>query len=324
MPDRFTAELIVERYLSGVRVEQFLIRHFRNYTAYRMQRIVASGLVRVNGIAADLKTRVFYKQRIRVELIEPPDKLIEAEPLPLSVVYEDPWIIVVDKPAGQASHPVGVYQTGTLSNALQWHLDRQTALKGLLRPGIVHRLDRMTSGLMVVSKEHLAHRLLSHAFRRGRVAKEYLVLLEGNFERNQGTIDRPIGLHPEGGSILMSAHSQARKAKPARTHFEVVERFDDMTLVRARIDTGRSHQIRVHFAELGHPVVGDEYYGPFGSLRKSPNWVAGPDQPISVQRHALHAHRLTFDHPITGRELSFSSALPDDLELVPKPSVARL
>ncbi len=166
----FTAELIVERYLSGVRVDSFLIRHFRNYTPFRMQRIVRAGQVKIDDTTAETNERVYCGERVTVRLIEPPDKLHAPQPLPLRVVFEDAWIIVVDKPPGQITHPAGDLQTGTLCNALQAHFDRQTAWPGLLRPGIVHRLDRMTSGLIVVTKEHLSHRQLSIQFQRERVS----------------------------------------------------------------------------------------------------------------------------------------------------------
>jgi 23S rRNA pseudouridine1911/1915/1917 synthase len=322
LPAPFEAELTVEAYLSGVRIDSFLIRHFRNYTAFRMQRIVRSGQVTINGVRVHLKTRVFHRQSIVVRLVEPPDKLIDPESNPLTVLYEDPWLVVVDKPAGQAAHPVGVYQTGTLANALQDHLDRQTVLPGLLRPGIVHRLDRMTSGLMVVSKEHLTHRRLSIAFQSGRVQKEYLALVEGTLRSDEGCIDRPIGRHPGYGSILMSTRADARNPKPAVTHFRVVERSRESTLVRLRPATGRNHQIRVHMAALGHPVVGDAYYGPHGTIRRPPHHLAdveskpgieSTDLPTLSSRHALHATRLSFTHPISREQVQFDSPLPEEI-----------
>ncbi|MEX2286332.1 MAG: pseudouridine synthase, partial [Planctomycetaceae bacterium] len=146
----FQAELTVESYLSGVRIDSFLIRHFRNYTSFRMQRMIRAGHAAIDGVRVGLASRVFRGQRVTMCLTEPPDKLLESQPLPLDILYEDPWLIVINKRAGMASHPVGDYQSDTLSNALQHHFDRQTALPGLLRAGIVHRLDRLTSGVIVV------------------------------------------------------------------------------------------------------------------------------------------------------------------------------
>jgi len=302
----FTAELVVEAYLSGVRIDSFLTRHFRNYTPFRMQRIVRAGQVRVNGTIVEGSCRVFRGQQVRVRLVEPPDKLLDPEPLPLEVIYEDPWLVVINKPAGWVTHPVGEFQTGTLCNALQFHLDRQTELRGLLRPGIVHRLDRLSSGVMVTTKDHLAHRRLSKAFERRLIAKTYLALVEGDLRASTGTIDRPIGQAPNGG-ILMSAEPNATNKKQAGTRFDVLARYAQATLLRATPLTGRIHQLRVHFAAIGHPIVGDDYYAAFGRIRESPRRHAG-----GAKRHALHAQQLTFAHPITKEPLELTAPPPKD------------
>jgi 23S rRNA pseudouridine1911/1915/1917 synthase len=224
-------------------------------------------------------------------------------------------------------------QTDTLCNALQHHFDQQTSWPGLLRPGIVHRLDRMTSGLIVVAKEHLAHRQLSIQFQQERICKSYLALVEEVLPSEQGTIDVPIGTSPEAGSVLMSCSPDAGDRRPSRTDYEVIARGTEHTLVRAHPRTGRNHQIRLHFAEIGHPVVGDEFYGPQGAIKLSkaeykalcarrangkPNGSNGDsgdeaevDDPTG--RHALHAHRLEFEHPILGGRIAFESPLPADL-----------
>jgi len=332
-PFPFTAELIVERYLSGVRVDSFLVRHFRNYTPFRMQRIVRAGLVKIDGTTVEIDERVYRGETVTVRLIEPPDKLHAPQPIPLRVVFEDPWIVVVDKQPGQITHPAGALQTGTLCNALQFHFDGQTAWPGLLRPGIVHRLDRMTSGLIVVTKDHLSHRQLSIQFQKERVKKTYLAVVEGVVACDRGTIDLPIGTSPEAESVLMSCQPEAGDPRPSVTDFEVVERFSSHSLVRARPRTGRNHQIRLHLAAIGHPLVGDEFYGPFGqikltkaeyeALRRRPsNGQAGgegDEETIDVKdggpgsRHALHAHRLEFEHPILGGRVAFESPLPADI-----------
>jgi 23S rRNA pseudouridine1911/1915/1917 synthase len=329
----FTAELIVERYLSGVRIDSFLARHFRNYTPWRLQRIVAAGQVKIDGNTADIEERVYEGDRVGVRLIEPPDKIHRPQELPLDIVYEDAWLIVVDKPPGQITHPAGDLQIGTLCNALQYHFDRQTACPGILRPGIVHRLDRMTSGLIVVAKEHLAHRQLSIQFQRERICKRYLAIVEGAVSPDQGTIDVPIGTSPEAGSVLMSCRPDAGDPRPSRTDFEVVDRGHNHTLVRAYPRTGRNHQIRLHFATIGHPVVGDEFYGPGGAIklskveykalcaRRANGRSNGANRELLDEneadeptgRHALHAHRLAFEHPIFGGRISFESPLPADL-----------
>jgi 23S rRNA pseudouridine1911/1915/1917 synthase len=276
---------------------------------------------------------------VAVRLVEPPDKLHRPERLPLSIVFEDAWIVVVDKPAGQIMHPAGRLQCGTLCNALQAHFDRQTAWPGILRPGIVHRLDRMTSGLVAVTKEHLSHRQLSIQFQKERVSKTYLALVEGVLAADRGTIDLPIGTSAEAGSVLMSCLPDAGDPRPSRTEYEVVERYPHQTLVRAKPPTGRNHQIRLHLAMIGHPVVGDEFYGPFGQIKltkseyealreraarqsNTDGMVESADEAeicsgtvahgYPGSRHALHAHRLEFEHPILGGRVAFESPLPSD------------
>jgi 23S rRNA pseudouridine1911/1915/1917 synthase len=333
----FTAELVVERYLSGVRIDTFLARHFRNYTPWKLQRIIAAGQVKLDGNTVEIEERVYQGDTVTVRLVEPPDKVHRPQALPLDIVYEDAWLIVVDKPPGQITHPAGEMQTGTLCNALQYHFNRQTTWPGLLRPGIVHRLDRMTSGLIVVAKEHLAHRQLSIQFQRERICKSYLAIVEGVLPDDRGTIDVPIGTSPEAGSVLMSCRPDAGDRRPSRTDYEVLTRGPRNTLVRARPRTGRNHQIRLHMAAIGHPVVGDEFYGPFGAIkltrdeykalcarraRIAGNGTKGgahrepadeDEAEESTGRHALHAHRLEFEHPILGGPIAFESPLPADL-----------
>ena len=328
-PFPFVAELIVEDYLNGVRIDSFLVKHFRNYTPFRMQRIVKAGNVQSDSVPVEPRQRVFAGQRISIRLTEPPDKLIDPEPVSVDILYEDPWLVVVNKPAGQVTHPVGKFQSGTLCNAVQFHLNQQTCLPGLLRPGFAHRLDRQTSGILVVAKEHLSHRRLSIQFQRGEVCKEYLALVEGHPAVETGLIDSPLGQLGKVSSILMSADADARTPKPARTEYEVLQRFDDCTLLRAVPLTGRIHQIRVHLASIGHPVLGDEFYGPYGEIRQPSRslWKhAGVSTQAShtlgttvirnnpQQRHALHAHQIAFLHPITRQRLRFKSALPADMQ----------
>ncbi len=300
-----TLLLIVEKPLSGVRVDSFLSRHLRNYTPFRLQRMIQAGMATRNGGVIELSTRVFAGQEIAFRLIEPPDKLLEPEPGPLEILFEDPWILAVNKPAGLVAHPVGEFQIGTLANVVQSHLDRQTPLKGLLRPGIVHRLDRMTSGVMVLAKEHISHTDLSIQFQRGQVRKTYLALLEGTMIEEAGEINLPIGHAASKDTVLMSAAPDARKPKPASTRYEVVSRFQDRTLVRAFPKTGRIHQIRVHFAAIGHPVWGDEFYET-GDRIKAP-------LATRTNRHALHASQLQIKHPITQTPMVFEAPLPEDI-----------
>ena len=302
-------EFIVEPYLSGSRIDSFLAKHLRNYTTWRLHRLVAEGLAKIDDQPAECPDRVFRGQRVRIRLLEPPDKLLEPCEAPVSIVYEDPWLVVVDKPAGLVAHPVGDFQEGTLSNVLQKHLDQQTAVRGLLRPGIVHRLDRMTSGLLVTSKEHLTHRLLSIDFQQGKLTKSYIAMVEGTPDFEQRMIELPIGQRPGGNSVLMSAQPDAKACRPAKTQVTVVKRCPGYSVVECRLFTGRNHQIRVHLSQIGHPILGDEYYGAFGTIRSAPRFAG--EEPTE-RRHALHAVSLGFFHPILREWMTFRSDPPAD------------
>ncbi len=304
-----TIECIVEAYLSGVRIDSFLSKHLRNYTSWRINRMVSAGLAKIDDQPAAPEDRVFRGQRVSLRLVEPPDKLLDPEPILVPVVYEDPWLIVVDKPAGLVAHPVGDFQDGTLSNVLQSHLDRQTAIRGLLRPGVVHRLDRMTSGLIVTAKEHLTHRLLSIDFQHGKLSKSYVALIEGCPDFETRTLEFSIGQRPGGNSVLMSARADAKNARPAKTRVTVVERFEQYSMVECVLFTGRNHQIRVHLSHIGHPILGDEYYGPYGTIKQAPRFNG--DDPTE-ERHALHAASLGFLHPILREWIQFRTSPPAD------------
>lgn len=293
-------ELTVEKYLHGVRIDTFLSRHLRNYSTFRLQRLVRAKQVRIDGMTAVDDDRVREGDRVTISLLEPPDKLQPAEILPVEIIYEDPWMIAVNKPVGQVVHPCGNYHRGTLINALQHHFDLQTGVPGLLRPGIVHRLDRLTSGVTIVSKEHLANRRLSDKFENNKVLKTYLALVHGRVEQDKGAIDLPIGMVPGGESFLMTTSPDALDARHARTTYEVLERFENYTLVKAQPRTGRMHQIRVHLASLGHPIVADEFYGPDGPVQLGPrNYQPPPLENPLLDRQALHAFSLRIAHPIT-------------------------
>lgn len=266
--------------------------------------MACEGLATVNGLHVDADQRVFRGQEVSIRLIEPPDKLQSSDELPLNIVWEDPWLIVIDKPVGIVAHPVGDFQDQTLANAVQYHLDSQSRRKGLLRAGIVHRLDRMTSGLIVVAKEHVSHRQLSLDFQHGRNQKSYLALVEGSVPFTNRTIDIPIGTRTGINCVLMSAKPDARKPRQAKTDVRLCEQFANTALVECLLHTGRNHQIRVHLAEIGHPVVGDEFYAANGAVKTVPRFSGGPP---TEKRHALHASKLAFKHPIFQQQLTFTS-----------------
>lgn len=323
-----TVEFVVEPYLHGVRIERFLARHLRNHSKFRLHRMVVAGCVSVESGTATVEHRVRMGETVGVRLVDPPDKLLPATDRPLDIVFEDPWLIVVNKPAGLIVHQVGDFQDDTLETAIQHHLDRTAIARGLVRPGLVHRLDRWTSGVLVVAKEHLAHRRLSIDFQERRPTKAYVALVEGVVEPDRGLIDVPLGIQPDYDSVLMSTAENARGRKSSRTRFAVAKRFREHTLVVAWPLTGRLHQIRVHLAHVGHPVVNDEFYAAHGAIKPSrfdtpsaapPTEFAGyPDDPLTGLphgRHALHAYQIAVTHPITDTPMTFRAALPDDLRL---------
>jgi len=279
-----------------VRIDSFLIKHFRNYTSWRMQRLVRAGQVSIEGTTAETADRVFQGQQVRVRLIEPPDNLMPSETRPVEILFEDPWLVVVNKPLDMVVHPCGQYATGSLCNVLQTHLDQQTQLPGLLRAGVVHRLDRLTSGVIVFAKDHLSHRKLSIAFQKGYVTKNYLALVHGREVPPSGTIEAPLGRDPRHPTRFRVD----RFGRPARTHYRTlaVWQWAGLSLLEVTLETGRTHQIRVHAASIGHPVAGDPVYGRGGD---------------GMPRLFLHAARIEFEHPINGDRIEVRSPLPDAL-----------
>lgn len=314
-----SASLVVESYLSGCRVDTFLAKHFRSYTPWRMHRMVRAGMATVEGTVALPDRRVFTNETVTITLLEPPDNLMPAEEISFGIIFEDQWLLIVNKPAGLIVHPTGQNPSGTLTNAVQHYLDRRSAFPGQFKPGVVHRLDRDTSGVVALAKDHLSHRLLSIQFQRERISKSYLALVDGVVKQDAGTIDLPIGRARSGASALMTCQADALDAKASKTNYQVVERFARHTLVKATPRTGRLHQIRVHFATIGHPVVGDDFYGYLGELKpdRERPLPGGPAiAPISpyINRQALHAAELSFAHPITSEWCTFTAPIPDDLE----------
>ena len=290
----------------GRRIDAFLVKQLRNYTSWRLHRLVTAGFVWVDGLPCEPSQRVFRRQTVQICLIEPPDKLLDPEDLPFDVLYEDPWMLVVNKPAGMVAHPIGQFQSGTLCNGIQGRLDNETIAGGLLRPGIVHRLDRMTSGLLMVAKTAEMHARLSLLIQHGRVEKQYVALVEGHPRFQTKIIDKPIG-SLRGSSVLMSVAADCRNPRAARTDVRVLQTQRNSSLVQCRLHTGRNHQIRVHLASVGHPIVGDEFY-------RSGNAVTAKEEVgrnLAV-RHALHASVLQFEHPLLNQSMTICSAPPTD------------
>ena len=301
---RLTADAEAE----GERLYRWLSIRLPAESRARLQHLITSGHVRLEGKPVRPGARLRAGQSVEVEWPAPVAAIPEAEDIPLRIVYEDSRILVVDKPAGLVVHPGAGSVAGTLVNALLHHVRDLSGIGGVLRPGIVHRLDRGTSGLMVVAKDDEAHRALAGQFADRGVEKEYLALVLGAPSRREGTIDAAIGRHPVDRK-RMSVRPKGGRA--ARSTYRVVEVFAGAALLRVRIHTGRTHQIRVHLASLGHPVAGDATYG---GTRVAPSRGAAAREALAtLDRPALHAARLAFDHPGTGERLVFESPVPADI-----------
>jgi 23S rRNA pseudouridine1911/1915/1917 synthase len=314
-------KLVVAAEEAGERLDRVLAARVADLSRSRHKALILAGRVAVDGATIrDPGHRVNAGGTIMVE-VPPPDAVgVGPEPIPLAVVFEDDEIIVIDKPAGLVVHPAAGNWTGTLVNALIAHCgDSLSGVGGVRRPGIVHRLDKNTSGLMVAAKTDRAHRALSRQFadhgRTGPLRRGYLAFVWGVPDRPRGTIDRPIDRHPRTRD-KMAVRQGGREAV---THFDVLERYSGAdgapvaSLLACRLETGRTHQIRVHLASIGHPLLGDEVYGP--GFKTKANQLA-PDAQAALAalgRQALHAYLLVIEHPSHGDNLEFRSELPDDL-----------
>ena len=272
-----------------------------------MQRLVDDADVLVNGRAAKPAYKVRARDEIEIELTPSPADAFVPEQIPLEIVYEDDELIVVDKPAGMVVHPAAGISSGTLANALAFHFRQLSRKGGAARPGIVHRLDRGTSGLLVVAKTEAVHEDLADQFRDRAVFKSYLALVHGALERERGSIDQPIGRDPRHRTRM----AVVRSGRPALSLYRTREALARFTLLDVELKTGRTHQIRVHLAWLKHPVVADDIYG--GGRDKT---VSDPQIRSAIgklPRQFLHAHELGFRHPRTAKEMRFRAALPAEL-----------
>jgi 23S rRNA pseudouridine1911/1915/1917 synthase len=289
-------------FTTGVRLDLLIAAKLAT-SRTRAATLIATGCVTVNGQREKAGYRVSPSDIIRVEIPEPETRKIVGESIPIDVVYEDEHLLVVDKPAGMVVHPAPGNWSGTLVNAL---IGRGGALsqqdsEGNERAGIVHRLDKETSGLLIVAKTEDAHRRVSSAIAHRRVTRRYAVMIWGHLDQDHITIDKPIARDPRDRKRMAIVNT----GKPAKTDFQRLGRFGAGDLLRAHLHTGRTHQIRVHLASIGHPVMGDDTYGGGGGRRLAE---------LPPKRHFLHAAWLQFRHPITGETLDFRSPLPDDLK----------
>jgi 23S rRNA pseudouridine1911/1915/1917 synthase len=298
--------------VAGARIDSFLTSHINQLSRVRIQRAIEDGDILVNDRTVKPSYRLRAGDLIEIELGELhkyyalPSVELRPEPIPLNIVFEDDDLVVVDKPAGMIVHPGAGVQSGTLANALVYHFAQLSGAAGRIRPGIVHRLDKETSGLLVVAKNDLAHERLSDQFRQRQVLKLYLALVYGQVSEPRGEIDARIGRSPHNRTRMAVLRGGA--GRPALTLFETVKRYQEFSLLKVQIKTGRTHQIRVHLAHIGHPVVGDATYGS-GRENFIRNYTT-KRQIIALGRNLLHSTRLAFYHPRTGEKMDFSSPLP--------------
>jgi len=292
---------------AGRRLDQFLAAQLPALSRSQIQRLIREGHVQVSHGRAKPALALDEGVEIAVTIPPPSPAMPEPEALPLIVVHDDEDLVVIDKPAGMVVHPGAGHARGTLVNALLHHVKGLSGIGGTERPGIVHRLDRGTSGLMVIAKHDRSHRELARQFHDREVDKEYVALVWGSVKSGD-RLDRPIGRDPRHRQKMSS---RARRPRPAMTEILDVVPLPGVSLIRVKIGTGRTHQIRVHLSESGHPVVGDALYG---GIRKH---LPGRLAPLALlERPFLHAARLGFTHPTTGARLTFDAPLPADLAAV--------
>jgi 23S rRNA pseudouridine1911/1915/1917 synthase len=301
-------EFTVPHRLEGARLDRCLADLKADWTRSRARKLIDAGLVTVNDVPAKASATLREADLIVVEEPPPTPLEMEAEHIPLDVRFEDDDLLVVNKPAGLVIHPAAGNPKGTLVNALLHHCRNLSGIGGVERPGIVHRLDKDTTGLLVVAKSDRAHLALSLAFLRHTVRKTYLAVCYGVFKDREGAVDAPIGRHP------MHRQHMAVTAigRPARTMYRIEEALDQTTLVSCRPVTGRTHQIRVHMAHIGHALVGDPLYA--GRQWRGLSDPRAQAACRSFPRQALHAWRLGFEHPATGEDIEFEAPPPADFE----------
>lgn len=282
---------------AGARLDSFLARRMENTSRSAAQQLIDDGRVTLRGKAVKSSYKVAENDEFEVELPETvEDAGLEAQDIPLDVIYEDSDLIVVNKPKGLVVHPAPGHADGTLVNALMYHCgDSLSGVGGELRPGIVHRIDMETSGLLIAAKNDFAHRHLSDQLKDRSLSRVYETIVRGNIKDESGTIDAPIGRHPTDRKRMAVT---TRNSRNAVTHYEVIARYEGYTHLRCKLETGRTHQIRVHLAHIGHPVLGDMVYG-----MKKPE--------LGLDSQCLHARRIKFIHPRTEEHVELESGLPE-------------
>lgn len=295
------SELIFTVEQAGVRLDKWLTEQLDGFTRSAVQGLLSAGAVTQNGKALTKSAKLSVGDTVTVTLPELRPLDVTAENIPLDIVYEDDDLLVVSKPKGMVVHPAPGNYTGTLVNALLFHCgDSLSGINGVIRPGIVHRIDKDTSGLLMVAKNDFAHTHLAQQIQEHSFKREYRAIVYGNLKEDSGTVDRPIGRNPNDRK-KMAILPNSPSARNAVTHFTVLERFGDFTYLKLRLETGRTHQIRVHMASLGHPVAGDPVYGPKKVLK-------------NLEGQCLHAGLIGFVHPRTQEYLEFTAPVPPVFE----------
>nr|WP_320055317.1 RluA family pseudouridine synthase [Anaerosalibacter bizertensis] len=278
-----------------IRIDSYLAEELKEISRSNIQKMIKEGLITVNGKKIKPRYLVRTGDYIEIKILEPKKINIPAENIPLNILYEDDDIAIIDKPQGMVVHPASGNYSGTLVNALLYHMDSLSTMGGQERPGIVHRLDKDTSGLLIISKNDFSHSILVNEIKERRVKRIYYCLVYGNVKVDKGVINAPIGRDPVDRRRMTVID---KNSKEAITHFKVLERFNRYTLLEVELETGRTHQIRVHMAYIGHPVVGDIVYSNKKSI-------------FGLKGQLLHAKRLSFYHPRKGDYLEFESELPN-------------
>ena len=282
-----------------MRLDKYLAEQFPEQTRSYLQKLIKDGEVLVNGKNVKTGYQLSKGDEVSVNIPEPKELDVEPQKMDLDIVYEDDDVILINKPKGMVVHPAPGHTTDTLVNGLLYHCkDNLSGINGVARPGIVHRIDRDTTGILIVCKNDMSHNSIAAQLKEHSINRRYRALVHGNLKDDTGTIEGPIGRHPIDRKKMAI---NERNGKPAVTHYTVLERFGNYTLIECKLETGRTHQIRVHMTSIGHPLVGDEVYGPAKC-------------PFKLQGQSLHAMVLGFVHPRTGEYMEFSADLPEYFE----------
>lgn len=277
------------------RLDKYLSRMLPDQSRSYLQKIIRDGNVSVNGSPAKVSLRLDADDEIEFELPKPQEPVIEPEDIPLDILYEDESLLFVNKPKGMVVHPSAGHGSGTLVNAVLWHCRGQlSGINGVMRPGIVHRIDRDTTGVLVVCKNDFAHSHVAAQLKEHSITRRYRAVVHGVIREDEGTVDAPIGRHPSDRKKMAAG---VKNGKRAVTHYRVLERFEDHTYIECELETGRTHQIRVHMASIHHPLLGDTVYGP-------------QKNPYHLQGQTLHAQVLGLVHPASGEYLEAEAPLP--------------